>query len=279
MSGKTRLRAALGLSLATFALVAAGAQNLAGPVGVALAAPAAVTYDIVYVRQPRAGNNQHITWPEVFHPGTLEPGSDLMLLHPNGAEEVLVNTTNGAVTDPFVSFDGQYVYYSFFPDVSAGAYNTQRGNLPYAGADIYRLNLQTRQIVQLTFQEFTPNTGAGNWDETNPLDPPGQFNRLGYGILNLGPAPLAGGKIVFVSNRNGFVPPKGYTNPTLQLFVMDADGGNVTPIGPMTIQQRLPGAAVRAGGRQPGQPHPRGAHVLGADKDGVSAAGAAVSVG
>ena len=34
---------------------------------------------------------------------------------------------------------------------------------------------------------------------------------------------------MFTSNRNGFLPPKGYTNPTLQLFVMDEDGSNVTP--------------------------------------------------
>ena len=44
---------------------------------------------------------------------------------------------------------------------------------------------------------------------------------------------------MFVSNRNGFVPPKGYTNPTLQLYVMDDDGSNVTPIAPMTIGSAL----------------------------------------
>jgi hypothetical protein len=198
-----------------------------------------VTYDIVYVRQPRNGDNAHMVWPEVFHPGTLEPNSDLMLLHPNGTEEILVDTANGAVTDPFISFDGRFVYYSFFPDVRPSQLNTQRGNLPYLGADIYRLNLQTRQTQRLTFQEFTPNTGSGNWLESNPVNPPSQYNRLGYGILNLGPAPLPNGKIIFVSNRNGFVPPKGYTNPTLQLFVMDENGRNVTPIAPMTIGSAL----------------------------------------
>ena len=75
------------------------------------------SYGIVYVRQPRKGDNEHIVWPEVFHPARVEPNSDLMLLHPDGSEEVLLDTTNGAVTDPFVSFDAQWVYYSFFPDV------------------------------------------------------------------------------------------------------------------------------------------------------------------
>ncbi|HSE41930.1 MAG TPA: hypothetical protein VLH08_14295, partial [Acidobacteriota bacterium] len=74
----------------------------------------AVNYDIVYVRQPRFGNNTNTTWPEVAHPGRIDPGADLMLLHPNGNEEVLVNGGTGAVTDPFVSFDGQWVYYSYF---------------------------------------------------------------------------------------------------------------------------------------------------------------------
>jgi hypothetical protein len=225
------LRFALGLCVAALSLGALTTATVRSAPG--------VHYDIVYVRQPRRGDNAHIVWPEVFHPGRVEPGSDLMLLHPDGTEEVLVDTTNGAVTDPFISFDGQYVYYSYFPDVTPGQLNPQRGNLPYQGADIYRMHLRTRQVQRLTFQEFTPNTGAGNWLESNPVNPPSQYNRLGYGILNLGPAPLPGGKIIFTSNRNGFIPPKGYTNPTLQLFVMDWDGSNVTPIAPMTIGSAL----------------------------------------
>ena len=196
--------------------------------------PTALTYDLVYVRQPRKGDNEHIRWPDVFHPAQVEPGSDLVLLHPDGSEEVLIDTTHGAVTDPFVSFDAQWVYYAYFEDVREESSNYQRSYLPYSGSDIYRIHLVTREIERLTHQEFTPNTGAGTWDESNPVDPPGAVNRLGYGILNLGPAPLAGGKIVFVSNRNGFLPTKSYTTITLQLFVMDEDGSNVTPIAPMT---------------------------------------------
>lgn len=197
------------------------------------------TYDIVYVRQPRKGDNEHIIWPEVFHPARVEPGSDLMLLHPDGSEEVLVAAGDGAVTDPYVAFDGQWIYYSYFYDVRTEALNYQRNDLPHLGADIFRIHVTTRQVEQLTHGEFTPNTGAGTWDENNPLNPPNEYNRLGYGILNLGPAPLAEGKIVFVSNRNGFVPTKSFTSPTLQLFVMDHDGSNVTPIAPMTLGSAL----------------------------------------
>ncbi|MEZ5314037.1 MAG: hypothetical protein R2862_10525 [Thermoanaerobaculia bacterium] len=199
----------------------------------------AVSYDIVYVRQPRYGDSQNTIWPEVFHPARVEPGADLMLLHPDGSEEVLVAGGNGAVTDPFVSFDARWIYYAYFPDVRTAALNYQRDWLPYAGADIYRIHLATRQIQRLTHGEFTPNTGTGNWDESNPVDPPAGFDRLGYGILNLGPCPLPGGRIAFTSNRNGFWPQKGYTAPTLQLYVMDEDGSNVTPIAPMTVSSAL----------------------------------------
>jgi hypothetical protein len=197
-----------------------------------------VTYDIVYVRQPRYGDLDNTTWPEVFHPAQIDPGADLVLLHPDGTEEVLVAGGDGAVTDPFVSFDAQWVYYSYFPDVRPAGYNSQRG-LPYEGADIYKIHLTTRQVVRLTHGEFTPNTGAGQFDETNPVDPGPDHDSLGYGILNLGPAPLTGGKIIFTSNRNGFAPPKGFTSPTLQLFVMDADGANVTWIAPLNVSSAL----------------------------------------
>jgi hydrazine synthase alpha subunit-like protein len=211
-----------------------------------LTAGAAVTYDIVYVRQPRFGDHANTTWPEVAHPAKLDPGADLMLLHPNGTEELLVAGGAGSVTDPFVSFDAQWVYYSYFYDLRPESINTQR-DLSYAGADIFRINLATRAIQQLTFGEFTPNTGSGNWDESNPLNPGAGYDYLGYGIVNVGPAPVAGGKIAFTSNRNGFVPPKGLTNPTLQLFVMDEDGSNVTQIAPMNIGSVLHPTPLRDG--------------------------------
>ena len=201
-------------------------------------AQAIVNYDIIYVRQPRYGNTTNTIWPEVFHPARIDPGADLVLLHPDASEELLVAGGNGAVTDPFISFDAQWCYYVLFPDVRSGQLNGQRGDLPYAGCDIWRIHLRTRQKQRLTFQEFTPNTGTGRW-HTNAVSPPSGFNRLGYGILNLGPSPVAGGKIAFTSNRNGYTPPKGYTNPTLQLFVMDEDGENVTFIAPLNIGSAL----------------------------------------
>src|SRR6478752_1401141 len=70
-------------------------------------------YDIVYVRAPRAGDKVHKRFFTDFSsPVTLEPGADLMLLHPDGSEELLVAGAAGAITDPMVSFDGQWVYYT-----------------------------------------------------------------------------------------------------------------------------------------------------------------------
>lgn len=226
-----------------------GASLLDGPAPRAQSrfVPGTVDYDIVYVRQPRYGDLTNTTWPEVFHPGRIDPGADLMLLHPDGTEEVLFGGGHGSVTDPYLSFDARWVYFSYFHDVRPSQLNTQRADLPYRGADIFRLNLQTRQVQQLTHGGFSPNTGAGHWDASNPVDPPVSYNRLGYGILNLGPCPLPGGRIAFTSNRHGFEPTKSFTAPNLQVFVMDEDGRNVTPIAPMTLGSALHPTILRDG--------------------------------
>ncbi|MDO6558271.1 HzsA-related protein [Paraglaciecola chathamensis] len=162
-----------------------------------------------------------------------------MLLKRDGTQEVLVDTEVGAITDPFISFDGKWVYYSYFPDVRPEKKNNKLYGLPMKGADIYKINLANRKITRLTHQEFTPNTGNGSWDETNPVDPYPKFNALGYGILNLGPAPIPGNKIIFSSSRNGLKPAKDFTSVNMQLFVMDDDGRNVSLITPMVLGSAL----------------------------------------
>lgn len=199
-----------------------------------------VDYDIIYMRAPRYGDHQNTIWPEVFHPGSIEPGTDMMLLHPNGTEEVLVPGGNGAVTDAVLSFDAQWVFYAKFPDVRPEALNSQRSDLPRQGADIYKMNLATRQEIRLTFQEWEPNTGAGNWaDHPNGTGASNDQNYLGYGILNLGPCPLPGGRVMFTSNRKGYMPNKSFTQVALQLYVMDEDGSNMEPVGFLNLGSAL----------------------------------------
>src|SRR5213593_4740893 len=112
-------------------------------------------YDIVYVRAPRfvkgkGGKDvQAEVWPDAGTPHALRASTDLMLLHPDGSEEMLVEGGAGAIADPYVSFDAKWVYYSYFHDTTG-----------HGGADVYKVNVPSRKIVRLTQQEWTPNTGV-----------------------------------------------------------------------------------------------------------------------
>jgi hypothetical protein len=200
-------------------------------------------YDIVYVRALRAGDKTHKRfYTDIATPVTLEPGADLMLLKPDGTEEVLVKGGDGAVTDPPVSFDGEWVYYTLIHTMKgAGPWQP-----PLKGADIYKIHVPTRRIVRLTHQEFTPNTGAADWS-SDCRKPEKDRTYLSYGVLNFGAFPLPGGKIVFTSNRNAFRPPKGYPRVALQLFVMDDDGSNVEQIGHLNLAGALHPVVLRYG--------------------------------
>jgi hypothetical protein len=105
--------------------------------------------------------------------------------------------------------------------------------LNHKGSDIYKVHVPTRKIVQLTQQTFTPNTGAADWSKTSLPK---------WGVYNLGPTPVPGDKLAFVSDRNAF---KGVNTGyapnalALQLFVMDDDGGNIECIGHLNLGMAL----------------------------------------
>ncbi|HUE75036.1 MAG TPA: hypothetical protein VMP01_29480, partial [Pirellulaceae bacterium] len=188
---------------------------------------------------------------------TMEPGADLMLLHPDGSEELLVAGGKGSITDPVVSYDGQWVYYVHIHSLQ----NANQWSPPAEGADIFKIHLPTRRIVRLTNQKFSPNLGAGKWssDFRQPKgdgDERYKLNWYDYGVYNMGPYPLPGGKIVFTSNRDGFKPAKGYPAVALQLFVMDdrdddlpldADPVNLEKIGHLNISGALHPVVLRDG--------------------------------
>ena len=196
-------------------------------------------YKIVYIRAPRYGDDQNTRWPEIKDPIQMEPGADLVLLRPDGTEDVLVKGGNGSVVDPYPSFDGQWIYYSYFPDLRPEALNRQRRNATKAGADIFRIHVPTRRVVRLTHQEFTPNTGVAHWSKNPVRAASRRETYLGYGIFNLGPCPLPGGKVIFTSSRNGYLPNKNFTFPNLQLFVMDDNGDNVELVGHLNLGSAL----------------------------------------
>lgn len=198
-------------------------------------------YPIVYVRTPRKGDDVNSKWAEIAHPVLMDPGGDLMLLKPDGSEEVLVEGGSGSVTDPVISLDGEWVIYSHIHDMKVN----WAGRYPKGGADIYKLHLKTRKIVRLTHQQFTPNTGAADWSSDFVSRENGKTH-LDYGVFNMGPYPLPGGRIVFTSNRDAFRPPK-HNGPTLQLFVMDDDGRNVECIGHLNIGMALHPVVLKDG--------------------------------
>jgi len=182
-------------------------------------------YDIVYVRARRAGDKIHKRFYADFsQPVTMEPGADLMLLHPDGSEELLVEGGKGSITDPVISFDGQWAYYVHIYNLE----NHNQWSPPREGADIFKINLKSRKIVRLTNQRFVPNTGAADWAGDYRKGENGKA-AYDYGVFNMGPHPLPGGKIVFTSNREGYRPSKGYPAIALQLFVMDDRDESIDP--------------------------------------------------
>lgn len=211
----------------------------------------AVSYDVVYVRTPRLGDSVEVRLPEIFDPIHVPAASDLMLLHPDGSQEVLVAGGNGAVVDPFPSFDGQWVYYAYFHDQRPEMLNAGQHNASVRGADIYKIHVSTREIVRLTFQEWTPLEGTADWGASSSECGSSGANSgkycLGYGVFNLGPTPLPGGKIMFSSSRDGYLAPKSFTFPNLQLFVMDEDGRNVEKIGHLNVGSALHPTVLKDG--------------------------------
>jgi hypothetical protein len=215
---------------------------------------AALSYDIVYLRAPRKGDQTLTDWPEVFNPTKMEPGTHLLRLKANGQEEVLFDGSaiggdpaKTAILDPVISFDAKYVYFAYFPDVTAAGRNSQRDNAPREGSDIYRMDLATKAVKKLTSQTWVPPYAGVKWSSNRLQANASDENYLGYGIFNMAPTPLPGGKIMFVSNRHGFVPNKTFTFPNLRLYVMDEDGTNVEQVGPMTIGSAMHPIVLRDG--------------------------------
>src|SRR5204863_4162598 len=122
----------------------------------------------------RNGKERPSAWPEIGHPTNIDAGYDLMLLHPDGTEEVLVPGGEGSVADPYVSFDAEWVYYAHF-------YLGKLGT----GSDIYKVHAKSKKVVRLTHQESTPNTGCpvANKADARPADK----QPIGRGVWNLGP--------------------------------------------------------------------------------------------
>ena len=205
-------------------------------------------YDIVYVRQPRFGDHQNTTWPEVAHPARIDPGADLMLLHPDGSEELLVAGGVGAVTDPVRLVRRPVGLLHAIPRRAARRPTTAsaacRTPAPTSSASICTPRHRAAHLRRVHAQHRRRPLRR---DPTQSTRRHTRYDRLGYGILNLGPLPAAGRQHRLHQQPQRLRAAHGLTNPTLQLFVMDEDGGNVTQIAPMNIGSALHPTPLRDG--------------------------------
>lgn len=186
-------------------------------------------YPIVYVRVPRPYPKDYYQINHLNQAGlhqTNAPGAELRLLHPDGRDESLVAVGPlESITDPAISFDGQWVYYAKFHQMGTKEEAHMTRVRSRRGSDIYKIHVPTRKVVQLTAQERTPNTGTvRDGTDSHPR-----------GVHNLAPCPVPGGRIVFVSDRNGYRGVREQTQAAVQMFVMDDDGSNVDLIAPMNL--------------------------------------------
>lgn len=176
----------------------------------------AVNYDIVYVRYPaESPGGKFVKIPQGEQPYVIETGADLMLLHPDGSETILVDCKKCSVMDPVISFDGNTVYYSL---------------IKYAGQAspswLYKIHLNKKPIkpIRLTYDDgFDSDFYAGNATT--------QHNQKSTRhIRDMAPTPLSDGRILFTSNRAGLTALDPGTDAVIagsvqELYVMEDHEG------------------------------------------------------
>jgi hypothetical protein len=199
-------------------------------------------YDIFYVRCPRPQDpTKAPILPDIARPLAQPLGSDIMRWsHVDGSETLFAAAGNGAYADLKMSFDGNYLYATYYNDQSGLDFS---GNVFTAkGADVWKFNIATGQGTNLTANVgYDVNTGAVPWgpDLLSTSPPKGKVS-IGFKVFNIHPCPLPNGQICFTSSRHGLAPHKnGNHHPALQLCVMNEDGTNLTTIGPMHIGTAL----------------------------------------
>ena len=193
-------------------------------------------YDIIYVRYPIAETDgKRVALPAGENPYVLEPGGDLMLLKQDGSEKVLVDCTGCTVMDPYISYDGKTVYYS---------YNEKVMNSPYGdefASWIYKIHLEghpdfnNHEPIRLTFDDgYDSVLYKANQDASGNIKSADHDQSKFRAIRDMAPVPLADGRLLFTSNRSALTTFHPRTNAIIkgsiqQMYVMDDhDGAAVT---------------------------------------------------
>lgn len=175
-----------------------------------------LSYDIVYVRYPAKNpDGNYVTIPQGEHPYKIAPGADLILLHPNGKETILVDCIKCSAMDPVISFDGNTVYYSLIEYPGKGSPSW-----------LYKIHLNRKPFtpIRLTYNDgFDSNFYAGNTTK--------EHNQASTrNIRDMAPTPLADGRLLFTSNRAGLTALDPGADAVIagsvqQLYVMDDHEG------------------------------------------------------
>lgn len=211
----------------------------------------AAEYPVAFLAHPRTSGwffTQSVS--EQYGGYVHNPGTDLVLMHPDGSEQILVvgeQPASGmiAVQDFCVDLDGQSIIYSHIHTIPNGV---------GLWCDLYRVAIATGEITQLThaISEWNPPRGANQYSTEIPPTQQiqGQW-RSGRGlhfqtVWNIGPCVVGDGSIVFCSNRQGMAPPVD-SGPGYQLFRMSSDGRHVRLIGHMNLAGGLHPAITRKG--------------------------------
>lgn len=216
---------------------------------------AEIDYKIAAVRSKRVAGETNPMIQQVMDPIDHQPGQDLVTIDPDGTEQVLVSAGSGAIFDICPSLDASKIYFSWVHDQTK--VNSQvRARAAISGADLFVVDVVTREVSRLTHQEFTPNTGVADWSEAKWNQPIFAHQgatgvSMGCGVYNCGACAIPDGRggeqLVFTSSRNGFIPPKGYSFPNLQMFRMRADGKNVEHTGHLHIGSALHPILMKSG--------------------------------
>jgi hypothetical protein len=222
---------------------------LAAAATLAWAAPqdVGIDYDIVYVRYARDGDNNSLTLPSGEQPYYIHKGGDLVLLHPDGSQDILVGCRDDAdvasylaeqsdtdvngnpasawpdcsVQDPVVSVDGEWVYYAKYTNVTAGSSDNSWIGMG-TPTFIFKMKIEgagtLHQEIQLT------NDTASGYENDRYAGNSFPADRIPSGVRDLGPALLPNGDIVFTSNRSGLIPGRHGTNTNINpTFRMQVD--------------------------------------------------------
>jgi len=187
-----------------------------------------VNYDIIYVRYPATNpSSPFVSIPQGERPYDIAASADLILLHPDGTEDVIIDCTECSVMDPFISYNGEWVYYSLIEEATKKS-----------ASSIYKVNLTKKPFkpIRLTFNDGFKN----DWYKANSSS---ESNLENYRkIRDMAPVPLADGRLLFTSNRAGLVALNPGTDAVItgsvqQIYVMDDHNGEATSASLSNIEK------------------------------------------